>query len=544
MIELLSENALLLLFVVAAIGYGVGSISVYGSKLGVAAVLFVGLFFGAIDESLQIPNIIFVLGLSIFVYTIGLSSGPGFMAALSGKSKQGEIAFVFIMILLSGGFAAGIHFLFDFSAAETAGIFSGSSTNTAALAGLLDSIQKQLPEAQQTGVSEQSVVGYSITYPMGVLGGMIAISLMQRWMRINYKAEAHSLRHTYPIDSQIRNTTVEVEKEASTGISVRDLLRDNGWTAVFGRMKRKGVTSLTNWDTSFEIGDKVALVGREEDLSEIISLLGKESEEELTRDHSVYSHHRIFVSNPQVAGKRIASLNLTEKYSAIITRVRRGDVDLLARGNTVIELGDRIRFVARQQDVKPLTELFGDSYAKLSQINLLSFGLGMAAGLLLGMITFTLPGGISFQLGFAGGPLLVALGLGALRRTGPIVWTLPYSASLTLRQFGLILLLATVGIRSGHTFVETLQTGGAGWIFLAGAILSLATAFTILFVGYRFFKIPFGILSGMVANQPAILDFALNKAQNQLPNFGYAVMFPLGLIVKIVLVQVLFAVLG
>lgn len=544
MIELLSDNALLLLFVVAAIGYGVGSISVFGSRLGVAAVLFVGLFFGAIDESLQIPNIIFVLGLSIFVYTIGLSSGPGFMAALSGKSKQGEIAFVFFMILISGGFAAGLHFLFDFSAAETAGIFSGSSTNTAALAGLLDSIQKQLPEAQQTGVSEQSVVGYSITYPMGVLGGMIAIALMQRWMKINYRAEAHGLRHTYPIDSQIRNTTTEIEKVSAAGISLRDLLRENGWTAVFGRMKRDGVTTLTNWDTTFQIGDKVAVVGREEDLSEIIALLGKESEEELTRDHSIYSHHRIFVSNPQVAGKRIASLNLTEKYSAIITRVRRGDVDLLARGNTVIELGDRIRFVAREQDVKPLTELFGDSYAKLSQINLLSFGLGMAAGLLLGMITFTLPGGISFQLGFAGGPLIVALGLGALRRTGPIVWTLPYSASLTLRQFGLILLLATVGIRSGHTFVETLQTGGAGYIFLAGVMLSLATAFTILFVGYRFFKIPFGILSGMVANQPAILDFALNKAQNQLPNFGYAIMFPLGLIVKIVLVQILFAVLG
>lgn len=544
MIELLSDNALLLLFVVAALGYGVGSISIFGSKLGVAAVLFVGLFFGAIDESLQIPNIVFVLGLSIFVYTIGLSSGPGFMAALSGKSKQGEIAFVFLMILISGAFAAGIHFLFDFSAAETAGIFSGSSTNTAALAGLLDSIQKQLPEAQQTGVSEQSVVGYSITYPMGVLGGMIAITLMQRWMKINYKSEAHELRHTYPIDSQIRNTTVEVENISSTGTSVRDLLRENGWTAVFGRMKRQGQTTLTNWDTTFEVGDKVAVVGRDEDLKEITEILGKESEEELTREYSVYSHHRIFVSNPHVAGKRIASLNLTEKYSAIITRVRRGDVDLLARGNTVIELGDRIRFVAREQDVKPLTELFGDSYAKLSQINLLSFGLGMAAGLLLGMITFTLPGGISFQLGFAGGPLIVALGLGALRRTGPIVWTLPYSASLTLRQFGLILLLATVGIRSGHTFVETLQTGGAGFIFLAGVMLSLATAFTILFVGYRFFKIPFGILSGMVANQPAILDFALNKAQNQLPNFGYAIMFPLGLIVKIVLVQILFAVLG
>ncbi len=544
MIELLSENALLLLFVVAGLGYGVGSISVFDSKLGVAAVLFVGLFFGALDESLQIPNVVFFLGLSIFVYTIGLSSGPGFMAALTGKSQKGELPFVFLMILISGVYAVGLHFLFDFSGATTAGLFAGSSTNTAALAGVLDSIQKTLPEAQQNGISEAAVVGYSITYPMGVLGGMIGIALMQAWLKIRYKEEAHRLRHQYPIDSSIDNTTVEVTNESATNHSVRDMVREHAWTAVFGRMRRNGQTSLSNWDTQFQVGDCVAVVGREEDLAEIVAFLGKTAETEITRDPSDYSHHRVFVSNPAVAGKRIVSLNLTERFSAIITRVRRGDNDLLARGDTVIELGDRIRFVARKQDVKPLVELFGDSYQSLSQINLLSFGLGMAAGLLLGMITFTLPGDISFQLGFAGGPLLVALGLGALRRTGPIVWTLPYSANLTLRQIGLILLLASVGIRSGHTFVETLQTGGAGWIFLAGAILSLGTAFTILFVGYKLFKIPFGILTGMVANQPAILDFALEKANNQLPNFGYAVMFPLGLIVKIVMVQILFGILG
>ena len=543
MIELLSQNPLLLLFVVAALGYGLGSISIRGSRLGVAAVLFVGLFFGAIDESLQIPNIVFILGLSIFVYSIGLSSGPGFMAAIGGRSNKGEVSFVLLMIGVSGLYAVGIHYLFGFSAAETAGMFSGSSTNTAALAGVLDAIQKRLPEALQSGVSEESVVGYSITYPMGVLGGMIAISLLQRWMKIDFAQEAYSLRHKYPVDSSIRNSTIEVLNEHISTVSIRDLLRENGWTAVFGRMKRNGVTTLTNWDTKFLPGDKVAIVGREEDILEIQELLGKESEEELTRDQSVYSHHRVFVSNPRVAGKKIASLNLTEKYSTIITRVRRGDVDLLARGDTVIELGDRIRFVARDKDVKPMIELFGDSYAKLSQINLLSFGLGMAAGLLLGMIAFTLPGGISFQLGFAGGPLIVALVLGALRRTGPIVWTLPYSANLTLRQFGLILLLASVGIRSGHTFVDTVQTGGAGPLFLGGAILSLLTAFTILVIGYKLFKIPFGILSGMVANQPAILDFALNKSGNQLPNYGYAIMFPLGLIIKIVLVQVLFALL-
>lgn len=544
MIELLSQNPLLLLFVVAGVGYGLGSIKIFGSQLGVAAVLFVGLFFGALDDALQIPNIVFFLGLAIFVYTIGLSSGPGFMAALQGKSAKGELGFVFLMILASGGIAVGMHYLFDFSAATTAGLFAGSSTNTAALAGLLDAIGKNLPEAQQAEISEASVVGYSITYPMGVLGGMIAISILQRLLGIDYAAEAHRLRREYPISSDVRNLTIKVTNPDITHRTVRDLLQAHGWTAVFGRVKRGEDTFLSHFDLNFAVGDLVAVGGRSEDITEIVAVLGEASTKELTLEQSSYSHHRVFVSNPAVAGKSISSLNIAENYSAIITRVRRGDVDLMARGDTVIELGDRIRFVARDRDVQPLVKLFGDSYQSLSQINLLSFGLGMAAGLLLGMITFTLPGDISFQLGFAGGPLIVALVLGALRRTGPIVWTMPYSANLTLRQIGLILLLATVGIRSGHTFVETLETGGAGWIFLGGAIVSIGTGLLILWVGYKLFRLPFGILAGMVANQPAILDYALQKSGNQLPNFGYAVMFPLGLILKIVLVQILFAVLG
>ncbi len=543
MIALLSENALLLLFVVAAIGYGIGSINIFGSKLGVAAVLFVGLFFGALDDALVIPDVVFFLGLAIFVYTIGLSSGPGFMSAFTGKGV-GNLGFILVVILLSGLMAVGTHYLFDFDAATTAGLFAGSSTNTAALAGLLDAIGKQVAEAKAQGLSEASVVGYSITYPMGVLGGMIAIMVCQRLFRIDYEKEAHSLRHEYPVNSSIRNLTIHVTREEVRDRCIRELIRQRGWTAVFGRFQREGQIRLTNWDTCFQPGDLVVVVGREEDLQEITETFGEVAETELTLMPSSYAHHRIFVSNPEVAGMKIASLNLAEQYSTVITRVRRGDVDLLARGDTVIELGDRIRFVSRHEDTKALVKLFGDSYQALSQINLLSFGLGMAAGLLLGMITFTLPGDISFQLGFAGGPLIVALILGALRRTGPIVWTLPYSASLTLRQIGLILLLATVGIRSGHTFVETLQTGGAGYIFLAGALVSLGTALLILIAGYKLLKLPFSILTGMVANQPAILEFALQRSGNNLPSFGYAVMFPIGLIVKIVYVQVLFAMLG
>ncbi|MEM6765057.1 MAG: TrkA C-terminal domain-containing protein [Bacteroidota bacterium] len=542
MIGILAENPLLLLFVVAAIGYGLGSITIRGNKLGVAAVLFVGLFFGALDDKLQIPNIIFLLGLAIFVYSIGLSSGPGFMAAFQGK-RQKELGFTFLMTILSGVVALGMFYLFELTPGTTGGMFAGSSTNTAALAGLLDAIQKNDSLIDPTSLTESAVVGYSITYPMGVLGGMIAIIFMQKMLKINYAEEAQALKHEYPIDSSIANATIEVQSADFEHTSIRDLLATYRWTATFGRVFRDGETFLSNMDLSFKVGDLVAVAGRANDIEEIAETLGRFSKRELTREPSDIEIHRVFVSNPEVAGQKIAALNLNEKYATIITRVRRGDVDLLARGDTVIELGDRIRFVSRRKDVSPLIKVFGDSYQSLSQIDLVSFGLGMAMGLLLGMVTFTIPGGISFQLGFAGGPLLVALVLGAVRRTGSIVWTLPYGANLTLRQFGLILLLAAVGTRSGHTFVETIQGGGGGAIFLAGCVVSLATAFGTLFLGYKLFKIPFSILTGMVANQPAILDFALNRTGNLLPTFGYAVMFPIALIMKIVIVQVLFALL-
>ncbi|NND31952.1 MAG: hypothetical protein HKN76_05120, partial [Saprospiraceae bacterium] len=181
-----------------------------------------------------------------------------------------------------------------------------------------------------------------------------------------------------------------------------------------------------------------------------------------------------------------------------------------------------------------------NSYEHLSHVNLLSFGLGMALGLLLGLVEISLPGGATFKLGFAGGPLLVALVLGSLRRTGPVVWTMSYSANLTLRQIGLTLLLAGIGINSGHTFLSTVMGGGGGMIFLSSVIISVLTAMMTLIIGFKLVKIPFSFLTGMVANQPAILDFAIDKAGNKLPNIGFTTMLPVALITKILFVQLLF----
>jgi len=544
MITTLSESPVLLLFLVTAIGYGLGRIKIKGSSLGVAAVLFVGLAFGSLDRSLQIPNIVLTLGLSIFVYTIGLSSGSAFFATFKRRGFK-DFTFVFAMLIFSSALTFGLHYLFGFDVSVTTGIFAGSSTNTPALAGILDTFSGRIEdEGILNTMMESSVVGYSISYPMGVLSSMIAIILLQKWLKIDYKKEAYDLRKEYPISEEIINVTIKVTNEVHTNKALRNLLKENDWSIIFGRVKRGSEVALANWDTKLELNDLVRVSGSREELMRVIKELGVNVQNKFEYDQSDFAIRRLFVSNSKVVGQTLAALNLDEKYSAVVTRVRRGDIDILANGDTVFELGDQVRFVARTEDVKGITKLFGDSYQALGQINLLSFGFGMAMGLLLGMITFELPGGIEFKLGFAGGPLIVALILGALRRTGPIVWTLPYSANLTLRQLGLILLLATVGVRSGHTFVSTLIGGGAGLIFLAGMIISLTTAILTILIGYKILKIPFTFLTGMVANQPAILDFALQKSGNQLPNIGYALMFPVALVAKIVFVQVLYLVLS
>jgi putative transport protein len=543
MVDAFIENPLLLLFVVAGLGYGVGSIRIRGSNLGVAAVLFVGLGVGGLSPELHIPDIIIFLGLAMFVYTIGLSSGPSFFATFRQRGSR-DIIFVIVMLTLSASIAFGLHFLFHFDASTTSGLYAGSTTNTPALAGLLDAISNaNLGNTAAKSMSERAVIGYSLSYPMGVIGVMIAINVMHRLLKIDYLAEERELKKEYPVRQTVTSKTVEVTQPDVAGIPLRDLKRQLNANVVFGRLVRGDETLLTNYDTTLKVGDQVALVADEEEIERVTLLIGKNMPIRLSSDRSEYDTRRIFVSNPDIAGERLSTLNLNERFAAIITRVRRGDIDLLANSKLVLELGDRVRFVARRQDIPKISKLFGDSYDALSRINLLSFGLGMALGLLLGMITFQLPGDASFKLGFAGGPIIVALILGALRRTGPIVWTLPYSANLTLRQIGLILLLAGVGVNSGHTFVDTVAQGGGGIIFLAGTIISFITAIATLFIGYKLLKIPFSFLTGMVASQPAVLDFALEKAGNKLPNIGFTLMLPVSLITKIVYVQFLFALL-
>lgn len=539
MIELMVQNPLLLLFTVASIGYLIGNIRIKGISLGVAAVLFTGLVFGALNTDFNIPAIVTNLGLVLFVYSIGLKSGPAFFQSYK-KNGLRDFLFLVSMLVFSGVIAGAIFFMFDISAAMITGAYAGSTTNTPALAAVIDYVNNLTGDNQ--GMVSDAVIGYSFSYPMGVLGSIIVILIMEKLLKIDYKKEKRSLRKLYPLDKNLSSITVEITNPDVIGVQLRDLLKKYNWDVVFGRISQNENVELTYFNTKFSLGDQLMIVGNIDELQKITEDIGKKVINDLDLDRSKYDVRRIFVSNPRVVGRTIASLQIEKKYNAVITRIRRGDTEMLAKGNTVLELGDRLRFVARREELSLLSEYFGDSYKASSKINLFTFGIGIGLGLILGSIELNFGPTFSFSLGLAGGPLIVGLFLGALRRTGPIVWSLPYSSNTTLQQIGLILLLAGIGVSAGHSFVDSFNSD-AIWVFLASIVISMATAMTMIYIGYKFIKLPFTLLMGLVSNQPAILDFATDRSDSMVPEIGYTMVFPIAMILKIVIAQVLLMVL-
>ncbi len=540
-IQLLLDNPLLLLFLVSAMGFLLGRIKIRGSSLGVAAVLFVGIAFGALHPDLKLPEIVYLLGLVLFVYTIGLSSGPGFFASFRRKGLRDNLLVVGVLMLVVM-FAMIAHRVLHLEPAQTAGLFAGSLTNTPALASVLDYIKSYAPKTGLEHLLTEPVIAYSLTYPMGVVGMILAIYFMQRLWKTNYAREAESLRELGATHVKLQNRTIRVTRAEVTHDSIHHLMERHKWDVVFGRMKRNNQLSLAVAETRLQIGDLISVVGAREELERVTAHFGELSDEKIDLDRSHLDYRRIFVSNPKVAGQRLRDLNLPQQFGAVITRVRRGDIEFLPHGDTVLELGDRIRVLTRRDRMETVSAFFGDSYRDVSEIDMLTFGLGLALGLLAGLIPVPLPGGVVIKLGLAGGPLIVAMVLGTLRRTGPLVWHLPYSANMTLRQVGLILFLAGVGTRAGYAFVNTITDGSGLAIFAAGAMITCAAALLMLWIGHRLLKIPMSLLTGMVAGlqtQPAVLGFALEQTRNDLPNIGYATVYPVATISKIIFAQVL-----
>lgn len=543
MLQILIDNPLLTFCIVAALGYLLGHIKIGGSSLGIAAVLFAGLFVGAIDPRLKLPDAIYLLGLMLFVYMIGLSSGPVFFAALRRHGIRDNLLVIGALVL-GAVLLAVLQRLLGLRPAVVAGMFAGSFTNTPALASVLDYIRGAAPAGALDQLLADPVVGYSATYPIGVIGTMMAIIIARRIWRVDYAAEAAQLRAQGVIADRLQHRTIRVTHAEAAHQPIAQLSRIHKWDVVFGRVKHQQQLALATGQTWLETNDLVTAIGTTENLEHVTRILGEVSPERLEVDRSTLDYRRMFVSNAKIAGHRIVDLHLMERFGAVVTRVRRGDSDLLAHGDTRLELGDRVRVVADPAHMDEISAYFGDSYHALSEVNILSLSIGLTLGLLLGLVQIPLPGGVHLALGYAGGPLVVALILSARERTGPLNWTLPYSANLTLRQIGLLLFLAGIGTRAGAAFLATFTQGNGVELLLAGGLVTITIVLAALWVGYKLLRIPLSMLIGIISGlqtHPALLSFATEQTGSDVPAMGYAEVYPVAIIAKIIIAQVLLA---
>jgi len=543
LIHALYGNPMLLLFAVVGLGYLLGSVRVLGFSLGVSAVLFTGLAVGALDPSLALPDYVYILGLVLFVYAVGLTSGPGFFASFQRRGLR--INVVAGALVVGGAIVAVVlSRLLRIPGPFATGLFCGALTTTPGLAATVETLKQMaahLPADQAARLTNSPVVAYGLAYPFGVLGVLLAFALFVRLFRIDFAREEAERRRAAG-EHAIETRTYRATNPALEGQTVEQalaLLGEPGF--VVSRIRREGRAEVAVGESRIEAGDEIRVVGTADSFKRARLLFGEEVPEVAPPVSEGIAFRRIFVSSRDVVGRTIAEVQLQKRFHATITRLRRGDVDFVPSQGTVLELGDQIRVVAPQEDLKQVSRFFGDSMKSLSEMDFLSMSLGIVLGVLVGMIPIPLGGGLSFRLGFAGGPLIVALILGRLERTGPINWGMPLGANLALRQLGLVFFLAAIGTRAGHGLGDTFAQGG--WVMVAaGALITAVVAVAGVLAGYRYLGLPMSAVMGLVAGiqtQPACLAFAAEQTGSDAPSEWYASVYPVSMVAKILLAQLL-----
>lgn len=512
---MLARNPVLLLFVVVGAGAALGRIRVRGFSLGPAAALFCGLAVSAFDPRLQLPEIVQTFGLVVFAYTTGVASGPAFVGGLRRRGVPAAIAVV-LTVCAAALAAAALASFVHVHGAGTGGLFAGAVTNTPALASVVG----------RPGTNP--VVAYSLAYPAGVLGMLLAAHVMLRRGR-----DAADDR------ARLVSWTVEVTEPGLPRIAQ---LRDERPLA-FGRATTGPDLTVATPDTVLQPGDRVTVVGNRRDVEQFADEVGRRAEAHLALDRGRLDFRRIVLSSRQLAGRALGELGLPERFGAIPTRVRRGDVDLVARDDLVVEAGDRIRVVAPGDRMREVARYLGDSERGLAEIDAVSLALGIVAGLLVGLVQLPLPGGARFSLGSAGGPLVAGLVLGALGRMGPMNFRLHHQEATTLRQIGTLLFLAAVGTRSGSAFASAVTSWHGVEIVLAGVVVTAVAVVVATSTARRVLRVDpvtaAGVLAGM-QTQPAVLAFASERTgHDDRVNLGYALVYPVAMLVKLVLAQLI-----
>jgi putative transport protein len=516
----LEQQPMMALFLTIAIGYLVGEININGLSLGVGAVLFVGLAMGWFAPKSVPAAMVGTLGLALFLYTVGVQYGKQFFSGLTSRDGRRANLIGLSGVLFAGAVSLLLIKTIGVSVGSALGLFAGAGTSTPALQAAIEALRNNDP-----------AVGYSVSYPIGVAGPILFLYLA--FMILKPKIEASAGTGLEMLEILVRKgeltgkTLAEVMTTLPTGVQI--VARRTA-----GRNEPASSTAvLAENDVLLAVG------ASKEALSQAGKSLGEESPGLLVSDREHLDYLRVFASSPAVVGRALSDLELPGKNGSVILHIRRGDTDLMAQPNLILEFGDRVGLLADRERFVAMRKFFGDSIKGTAEFSYISIGLGMALGFLIGAVQVPLPIIGKLVVGLAG-VLIVALILGNLRRTGRINWTIPLSANLVLRNFGLTLFLAQVGMSSGPKFAVTVSQTGFQMLGL-GAVVLAALVLPVVVLGLFVYHMPFdevaGIVSGVCGN-PAILGFSNRLAPTDRPDLGYAMIFPGMTIIKILFVDI------
>lgn len=537
MVGLLSDHALILAFLTIGLGAALGAVRVGGVSLGPAGALFIGLAFGANRDLAETPGLplLQTFGLVLFTYTVGLAAGPAFWNGLRRGGLKIAAATIVLVVAL-GGLAYGASVAVDATPAERAGLFAGASTNTPALQTAIDKLESDPPTGGDR-TRNDPVVGYSLTYPSAVLSMILVLYLL-------LQGHIRPIPSRTPIEAEEREPTfswtIAVERPGLP--SLGELRELSGGRLAFSRYEHGGRVRIATNEVTLEPGDQVTVFGTESAVHTFTEQVGRRSDRHLALDRRDIDFRRMVLSHAHLAGRRLADLELPARFGATVTRIRRGDTDTVASDDFVLALGDRLRIVGPVDQLPAIARELGDSERELSELDAVGFALGIAAGMLLGLVVVPL-GGLELELGFGGGPLVVGLVLGTLARVGPITFQIPHAANLVLRQLGILAFLACAGLTSGDTFAAAVRTSEGLRLAAAGALVALAFAGLVALVVQQVLRQPAPTASGTLAGvetQPAALQFATTRTLgDDRVSTAYALVFPVAMIAKIVVVQLL-----
>ncbi len=526
--QLLKDPVFLLLTVIV-IGELIGSLKYHSFSLDSSAIIFVALIFGALGYTL--PGDLQQLGLVLFLYSVGIQAGSGFLSSFkSGGIMLSAGAFIIVFIGFLVTLIVSLAMGLDSSAA--AGIFAGAMTSTPGLA-----VAAELADGKTAGSA------YGLTYTFGVIGVILFVRFIPQLSRKNIKNEEFLMnQETMQERPPVTYIHIEVTNKNLHGKKIKDLDLHLMGAVNITRVLRKGAHHpvLGGGDVTLHTGDAIRVVGREDDLKRAVLYIGKKIKASIDFN-SVLETRKIVVSNKEIMGESAASLNIKNVYNVQIARLCRNGIDLPATGAYRFAVGDMLTLVGQKEALDNVTKLLGNDITAAYTTKVISVLMGIFIGFLLGKVPLYIPFAGEFYAGTSGGVLAAGLILGHLKKTGPVIWELPETAVAFIRELGLFFFLASVGTAAGSTILATIRSSGP-MIILAGILITVFPPVIFYFLNHHFFRIPFlrllGVITGGMTSTPG-LAAAQSVSPTRYASSAYATVYPVALVSMILFTRLL-----